>query len=56
VRTPKKRAPPKPRNVAAKALRSGKFQPRVHADPNAYKRRAKHRVDPAKQDDDDQTQ
>jgi hypothetical protein len=57
VKKPKKRAPPKPRNVAAKALRSGQFQARVHTDPNAYRRRAKHRVDPAGlRDDDDQTQ
>jgi len=32
-----------PRNVAAKALREGQFQPKVEANPHAYKRKQKHR-------------
>lgn len=35
-----------PRNVAAKSLREGQFQPKVEADPKAYKRRKKHKDDP----------
>lgn len=35
-----------PRNVAAKALREGQFQPRVEPDPKAYKRKNKHKTDP----------
>ena len=34
-----------PRNVAAKALRQGQFQPKVEDDPKAYKRRGKHKQD-----------
>ena len=33
------RKPPKRRNLAAKALRSPLFRPKVAANPNAYKRR-----------------
>lgn len=36
------KAPPKPRNVAAKALAEGRFRPKVMADPNAYKRHPRH--------------
>jgi hypothetical protein len=46
MKKPKPKAPPKPRNVAAKALRSGQFQPRVEDHPKAYRRRPKHRPDP----------
>jgi hypothetical protein len=35
-----------PRNLAAKALRQGQFQPKVEADPKAYSRRSKHKRDP----------
>lgn len=35
-----------PRNVAAKSLRAGQFQPKVEDDPKAYKRRTKHKKDP----------
>jgi hypothetical protein len=35
-----------PRNVAAKSLRAGQFQPKVEDDPKGYKRRTKHRKDP----------
>ena len=44
-----------PRNAAAKSLREGLFQPKVEADPKAYKRKNKHKTDPVleaeKQDD-----
>ncbi|MBN9311037.1 hypothetical protein [Devosia sp.] len=35
-----------PRNLAARSLQGGQFQPRVEADPKAYKRRGKHKRDP----------
>ena len=35
-----------PRNVAAKALSEGQFKPKVEADPKAYRRKQKHKVDP----------
>ncbi|MDB5540655.1 MAG: hypothetical protein JWQ89_2382 [Devosia sp.] len=35
-----------PRNVAAKALREGQFQPKVEDDPKGYKRKKKHKQDP----------
>lgn len=35
-----------PRNVAAKALREGQFQPKVEPDPDTYTRRKKHKRDP----------
>lgn len=35
-----------PRNVAARALREGQFQPKVEPDPKGYKRKKKHKVDP----------
>lgn len=35
-----------PRNVAAKALREGQFQPKVEPDPKSYKRKKKHKQDP----------
>lgn len=43
MKKPRPKAPPKPRNVAAKALRSGQFQPKIEENPNAYKRRQKHK-------------
>jgi hypothetical protein len=48
MRKPKKKAPPKPRNLAAKSLASGVFKARIEANPKAYKRRPKHKSDPAK--------
>ena len=45
-RVPKAVRAPKPRNVAAKALREGQFQAKVEADPKAYKRRRKHPAPP----------
>lgn len=35
-----------PRNVAAKALREGQFQPKVEPGPKGYKRKKKHNQDP----------
>jgi hypothetical protein len=35
----KKKAPPKRRNLAARALRDPLFRPKIMANPNAYKRR-----------------
>ena len=35
-----------PRNVAAKALREGQFQPKVEPDPKGYTRRRKQKPDP----------
>lgn len=45
MKKPRPRKPPKPRNVAAKALGMSQFQPKVEADPKAYKRREKHKHD-----------
>lgn len=42
MKKPKNKPPPKPRNVAAKALREGQFRPKVEPDPKAYRRRLKH--------------
>lgn len=36
-----------PRNLAAKALAEGQFKPKVEPDPKAYRRRTKHKLDPA---------
>jgi hypothetical protein len=36
-----------PRNLAAKALGEGGFKPKVEPDPKSYRRRQKHKVDPA---------
>jgi hypothetical protein len=55
MKVPLSRKQVAPRNVAAKALREGQFQPKVEADPKAYKRKNKHKTDPVleaeKQDD-----
>jgi len=40
-----------PRNVAAKALRQGQFQPKVEANPDAHSRKRKHRKDVAAEAD-----
>ena len=42
MKKPRKRKPPAPRNVAAKALREGQFQAKVEKNPRAYARRPKH--------------
>jgi hypothetical protein len=58
MRKPKKKPPPKPRNLAAKSLASGLFKARIEANPKAYKRRPKHKPDlvkTASSDDQDET-
>ena len=45
MKRPRPPKAPKPRNVAAKSLREGRFRPRVEAHPNAYKRRPRHKGD-----------
>jgi hypothetical protein len=35
-----------PRNLAAKSLQTGQFQPKVEDDQKGYKRRVKHKPDP----------
>lgn len=35
-----------PRNLAARALKEGQFQPKVEEDPKGYRRHVKHRRDP----------
>ena len=51
-RKSKAKSPPKPRNVAAKALAEGQFRPKVMADPKAYKRHPRHPEPLAPPDDD----
>ncbi|MBK8085875.1 MAG: hypothetical protein IPK28_19745 [Devosia sp.] len=46
MKIPLTRKQARPRNVAARALRQGQFQPRVEPDPKGYRRRAKHKADP----------
>jgi hypothetical protein len=36
---PRKKSPPRKRNLAARALRSPLFRPKIAANPNAYRRR-----------------
>jgi hypothetical protein len=48
---PAKKAPPRKRNLAAKALREPLFRPKVMDKPGAYKRNKKVELTP---DDDDQ--
>ena len=42
-RAKKPKAPLRPRNVAARALREGQFQPKVEKDPRAYTRKPRHK-------------
>jgi hypothetical protein len=42
MKVPRTRKQTAPRNVAAKALRHGQFQPKVEKDPKAYTRKPKH--------------
>lgn len=46
MKVPLTRKQTAPRNVAAKSLREGQFQPKVETDPKTYKRKNKHKVDP----------
>lgn len=43
MKVPRTRKQSAPRNVAAKALRQGQFQPKIEKDPKAYSRKRKHR-------------
>jgi hypothetical protein len=46
MKVPLSRKQVAPRNVAAKSLREGQFQPKIEADPKVYKRKNKHKTDP----------
>lgn len=48
------RKPPKKRNLAAKALQSPLFRPKVVANPNAYKRKRRFIRNPVDDASDDQ--
>jgi len=51
---PSNKKPPRKRNLAAKALRSTLFRPKVVANPSAYKRRRKFIRNPVDDASDDQ--
>jgi len=51
---PSNKKPPRKRNLAAKALRSPLFRPKVVANPSAYKRRRKFIRNPVDDASDDQ--
>lgn len=53
VKVPLTRKQTAPRNLAAKALREGQFQPKVEPDPKAYKRKKKHKAELAPPEDDE---
>lgn len=46
MKVPLTRKQTAPRNVAARSLREGQFQPKVEPAPKSYKRKTKHKVDP----------
>jgi hypothetical protein len=46
MKPPKRKAPPKQRNLAARALRDPLFRPKVMENPAAYKRRPKFAKNP----------
>jgi hypothetical protein len=52
--SPPRKPPPKKRNLAAKALRSPLFRPKVAANPAAYKRRKRFIRNPVDDAGDDQ--
>ncbi|MBN9344938.1 MAG: hypothetical protein J0I48_01880 [Devosia sp.] len=52
--SPPRKAPPKKRNLAAKALRSPLFRPKVAGNPAAYKRRKRFIRNPGDDTSDDQ--
>ena len=54
MKSPAKKALPKKRNLAAKALRDPLFRPKVVADPAAYKRRDRFNKKPDDTSGDDQ--
>ena len=43
MKIPRTRKRSAPRNIAAKALRQGQFQPKIEKDPKAYSRKRKHK-------------
>lgn len=43
MKIPRTRKQSAPRNIAAKALHEGQFQPKIEKDPKAYSRKRKHR-------------
>ena len=53
AKKPSRKSLPPPRNVAAKALREGQFQPKVEENPKAYRRRSRHppRLEPTRDDE-----
>lgn len=51
---PRKKAPPKKRNLAARALRSPLFRPKLAANPKAYKRNKRFIRNPVDDGSDDQ--
>ena len=58
MKKPRRKKPkpsPKPRNVAAKALREGQFRLKVMEDPKAYRRHPRH-PEPLLPPDDDKDQ
>jgi hypothetical protein len=54
MKPPAKKAPPKKRNLAAKALRDPLFRPKVMDNPSAYKRKERFNKKPDDPSDDDQ--
>jgi len=46
LKRPLSRKETAPRNLAARALGSGAFKPKVEAAPNAYKRKGRYKPDP----------
>lgn len=51
MKRPLSRKETAPRNLAAKALRSGQFKPKVEPDPKAYKRKGRYAPDPLAETD-----
>lgn len=49
MKIPRTRKQTAPRNVAAKALRQGQFQPKVEKNPKGYVRKPKHERPPLPQ-------
>lgn len=52
--SPDRKKPPRKRNLAAKALRSPLFRPKIVANPATYKRRKRFTRNPVDSDTDDQ--
>ena len=54
MKPPAKKAPPRKRNLAAKALRDPLFRPKIMENPSAYRRRDRFNKKPDDSPDDDQ--